>query len=79
MKVVLPGGSGVHPGSANDATTTVETHARLHKLFGRSDLLVTGDRIAAAARLDGKWVLVTNQRPTPARSTVDYLRAENKS
>lgn len=31
------------------------------------------DSIIRAARLDGKWVLVTNQRPDPGQSTVDYL------
>jgi hypothetical protein len=44
-EVVLPGGSGIHPGSTNDGTTTVAAHERLHRLFQRSDLLVTGDSI----------------------------------
>ena len=48
-EVVLPGGSNVHPGSTNDATTTVATHSQLHSLFQRSDLLVTGDRIMQSA------------------------------
>ena len=48
-EVVLPGGSNVYPGSTNDATTTVATHTRLHTLFRRSDLLVTGDRIMQSA------------------------------
>jgi transposase len=48
-EVVLPGGSGVHPGSTNDVTTTVPTHSQLHSLFQRSDLLVTGDRIMQSA------------------------------
>jgi transposase len=48
-EVVLPGGSNVHPGSVNDATTTVATHTQLHNLFQRSDLLVTGDRIMQGA------------------------------
>jgi hypothetical protein len=48
-EVVLPGGSNVYPGSANDATTAVATHTRLHTLFQRSDLLVTGDRIMQSA------------------------------
>lgn len=48
-EVVLPEGSGVHSGSTNDATTTVAVHERLHKLFQRSDLLVTGDRIMQSA------------------------------
>jgi hypothetical protein len=48
-EVVLPGGSNVHPGSTNDATTTVATHHQLHTLFHRSDLLVTGDRIMQSA------------------------------
>jgi transposase len=48
-EVVLPGGSNVHPGATNDATTTVATHHQLHTLFQRSDLLVTGDRIMQSA------------------------------
>lgn len=48
-EVVLPGGSNIHPGSTNDATTTVATHHQLHALFQRSDLLVTGDRIMQSA------------------------------
>jgi transposase len=48
-EVVLPGGSGIHSGHTNDATTTVPAHERLHKLFQRSDLLVTGDRIMQSA------------------------------
>jgi transposase len=44
-EVVLPGGSGIHSGDTNDGTTTVPAHERLHKLFQRSDLLVTGDSI----------------------------------
>ena len=48
-EVVLPGGSDVHPGSTNDATTTVAAHRQLHTLFHRSDLLVTGDRIMQSA------------------------------
>jgi transposase len=48
-EVVLPGGSGVHPGSTNDATTTVAAHHQLHSLFQRTDLLVTGDRIMQSA------------------------------
>jgi hypothetical protein len=31
------------------------------------------DQIAQAARLDGKWVLVTNQPLTPGQSVVDYM------
>lgn len=31
------------------------------------------DKIAQAARLDGKWVLVTNQPPFPGQSAVDYM------
>lgn len=31
------------------------------------------DKIAQAAHLDGKWVLVTNQPPDPAQTTIDYL------
>jgi len=48
-EVVLPGGSDIHPGSTNDATTTVSAHEQLHKLFQRSDILVTGDRIMQSA------------------------------
>jgi transposase len=48
-EVVLPGSSGVHPGSTNDATTTVAAHHQLHSLFQRTDLLVTGDRIMQSA------------------------------
>jgi transposase len=48
-EVVLPGGSGIHPGSTNDVTTTVATHSQLHNLFQRSDLLVTGDRVMQSA------------------------------
>jgi hypothetical protein len=48
-EVVLPGGSEVHPGSTNDATTTVAAHRQLHSLFQRTDLLVTGDRIMQSA------------------------------
>jgi transposase len=44
-EVVLPGGSGIHSGDTNDGTTTVPAHERLHELFQRSDLLVTGDSI----------------------------------
>ena len=48
-EVVLPGGSGIHPGSTNDGTTTVPAHAQLHALFQRSDILVTSDRIMQSA------------------------------
>lgn len=41
-EVVLPGGSSIHSGDTNDGTTTVPTHERLHEIFQRSDLLVTG-------------------------------------
>lgn len=44
-EVVLAGGSGIHPGTTNDGTTTVPTHNCLHGLFHRSDLLVSGDSI----------------------------------
>ncbi len=44
-EVVLPGGCKAYPGSTNDGTTTVPAHQQLHALFGRSDILVTGDRI----------------------------------
>jgi transposase len=49
-EVVLPGGSGIHPGSTNDGTTMVPAHERLHRLFQRSDLLVTGDSIMHSAK-----------------------------
>ena len=49
-EVVLPGGSGVYSGDTNDGTTTVPTHKRLHELFQRSDLLVTGDSIMHDAK-----------------------------
>lgn len=48
-EVVLPGGSGIHSGSTNDATTTVPAHQKLRKLFQRSNILVTGDRIMQSA------------------------------
>jgi hypothetical protein len=48
-EVVLPGGSGLHPGHTNDGTTTVSAHQQLHALFQRSDILVTGDRIMQSA------------------------------
>jgi len=31
------------------------------------------DRLAEAAKLDGRWVLVTNQRPEASQSLPDYL------
>jgi len=62
-EVVLPGGSGIHPGSTNDATTTVPAHRQLHALFQRSDILVTSDRIMqnagnmlAIARAHGRFL-----------------------
>ena len=48
-EVVLPAGSAMHPGHTQDVTTTVAAHQQLHALFGRSDLLVTGDRIMHSA------------------------------
>jgi transposase len=48
-EVVLPGASGIHAGNVNDGTTTVGVHERLHAIFQRSDLLVTGDRIMQSA------------------------------
>jgi len=48
-EVVLLGGSDVHSGSTNDATTTVSAHQQLHALFQRTNLLVTGDRIMQSA------------------------------
>jgi transposase len=49
-EVVLPGGSGIHPGNTNDATTTVPNYQKLQALFERSDIVVTGDRIMQSAR-----------------------------
>jgi transposase len=48
-EVALPGGSGIHPGGTNDATTTVPNYQKLQALFERSDILVTGDRIMQSA------------------------------
>ncbi len=48
-EVVLPGGSNIHAGNTNDGATTVGGHQQLWKLFQRSDLLVTGDRIMQSA------------------------------
>jgi len=49
-EVVLPGGSGIYSGDTNDGITTVPTHERLHEIFQRSDLLVTGDSIMHDAK-----------------------------
>ena len=69
-EVVLPGGSGIHPGSTHDGTTTLPAHARLHKLFQRSDLLVTGDSIMhdagnmlTIARAHGRFLGATKMTP----------------
>jgi len=69
-EVVLPGGSGIHSGDTNDGTTTVPTHERLHKLFQRSDLLVTGDSIMHSAenmllisRAHGRFLGPTKMTP----------------
>ena len=69
-EVVLPGGSGIHPGSTNDGTTTVPAHERLHRLFQRSDLLVTGDSIMhnaenmlTIARAHGRFLGATKLTP----------------
>jgi transposase len=48
-EVTLPGGSGIHSGSTNDATTTVPNYQKLQALCERSDILVTGDRIMQSA------------------------------
>jgi hypothetical protein len=48
-EVALPGGSGIHSGNTNDATTTVPNYQKLQALFERSDILVTGDRIMQSA------------------------------
>ena len=70
-EVVLPGGSGIHPGSTNDGTTTVPAHERLHRLFQRSDLLVTGDSIMhdaknmlTIARAHGRFLGATKMTPS---------------
>jgi transposase len=62
-EVVLPGSSGIHPGSTNDATTTVPNYQKLQALCERSDILVTGDRIMqstgnmlAIARAHGRFL-----------------------
>ena len=44
-EVVLAAGCSIYSGNTNDGTTTVPTHERLHEIFQRSDLLVTGDSI----------------------------------
>jgi len=69
-EVVLPGGSGIHPGNTNDGTTTVPAHERLHRLFQRSDLLVTGDSIMhdagnmlTVARAHGRFLGATKLTP----------------
>ena len=69
-EVVLPGGSGIHPGNTNDGTTTVPAHERLHRLFQRSDLLVTGDSIMhdaknmlTIARAHGRFLGATKLTP----------------
>jgi len=71
-EVVLPGGSGIHPGSTNDGTTMVPAHERLHRLFQRSDLLVTGDSIMH----DAKNMLTVARAPRafPGGDQVDALR-----
>ena len=48
-EVALPGASGIHPGSTNDAMTTVPNYQKLQALCERSDILVTGDRIMQSA------------------------------
>jgi transposase len=48
-EVALPGASGIHPGSTNDATTTLPNYHKLQALCERSDILVTGDRIMQSA------------------------------
>ena len=76
-EVVLPGGSGIHAGETNDGTTTVQTHERLHKLFQRSDLLVTGDSIMHSAknmllisRAHGRFLGPTKMTPRIRRVVV---------
>jgi len=73
-EVVLPGGSGVHPGSTNDGTTTVPAHERLRRLFQCSDLLVTGDSIMhdaknmlTIARAHGRFLGATKMTPSIRR------------
>lgn len=69
-EVVLPGGSGIHSGSTNDATTTVSNQQKLQALCERSDILVTGDRIMqsagnmlAIARAHGRFLGPTDWTP----------------
>ena len=73
-KVVLPGGSSIHSGDTNDGTTTVATHERLHEIFQRSDLLVTGDSIMHDAknmllisRAHGRFLGPTKMTPRTRR------------
>ena len=81
-EVVLLGGSDVHSGSTNDATTTVPAHQQLHALFQRTDLLVTGDRIMQSAenmlviaRAHGRFLGPVKWTPA-IRSTVAACREE---
>ena len=81
-EVVLLGGSDVHSGSTNDATTTVSAHQQLHALFQRTDLLVTGDRIMQSAenmlviaRAHGRFLGPVKWTPA-TRSTVAACREE---
>jgi transposase len=82
-EVVLPGGSGIHPGNTNDGTTTVPAHERLHRLFQRSDLLVTGDSIMhdagnmlTIARTHGRFLGATKMTPYVRRVVAACTKEE---
>lgn len=73
-EVVLAAGCGIHSGDTNDGTTTVPTHERLHEIFQRSDLLVTGDSIMHDAenmllisRAHGRFLGPTKMTPRVRR------------
>jgi hypothetical protein len=80
-EVVLPGGSSIHSGKTHDGTTTVPTHERLHEIFQRSDLLVTGDSIMHNAenmllisRAHGRFLGPTKRCPEPVEGMTPRIR-----
>jgi transposase len=82
-EVLLPGGSGMHPGSTNDATTTVPNYQKLRALFARSDILVTGDRIMQSkgnmltiARTHGRFLGPVDWTPDLRRLVACCLETE---
>jgi len=82
-EVVLPGGSGIHPGSTNDATTTLPNYQKLQKMFERSDILVTGDRIMQSAgnmlsiaRAHGRFLGPVDWTPKLRRVVADCAEDE---